>query len=43
MLPQLVQYFYDVENAISKGENIQTFGFNEFEISVEEIMVSLKV
>lgn len=40
MVPKLVQYFYDVENAYTQKEDISSYGFNEYEISVEEIMVS---
>jgi len=41
MLPKLVNYFYDVENAFATDGDASSFGFEENIVSVEEIMVRL--
>lgn len=39
MLPKLVNYFYEVENAFAADGDASSFGFEENIVSVEEIMV----
>lgn len=39
MLPQVVEYFYQVETDLATGAGIEKFGFVAEQVSVEEIMV----
>ena len=40
MLPAVVDYFYEVEAALTSNINTAIFGFDGQQVSVEEIMVS---
>ena len=41
MLPAVVDYFYEVEAALSSDSNTASFGFEGDQVSVDEIMVRM--